>query len=319
MKLIVERQGNNAPLIISPQTNVSLNDLACHLSENYEDFLSLLYENIGIIFRGFEKSSRESYQSILESLGQQKILNYVGGTGTGRSNITKDLVKVSPVPFYMKLPLHCEMSYSTHFPKQMVFVCEHPAIIGGHTLLADNRCVTRDLKKATIDKFIEKGLIYKRFYYNNQPFFKFGAKNSIENTFKTSDRQAVEAHLNDKGWDYEWVKRGLYSWNMTNGYVDHPVTKDRLLFNHINVFVPKNIIKRTLYNKFVFPRGMEICYGDHSKVPNEIIDDIYYAVKKNIVKFDWHKDDLLWIDNLLTLHGRSSFVGKRRTFVGMIS
>lgn len=61
-------------------------------------------------------------------------------------------------------------------------------------------------------------------------------------------------------------------------------------------------------------------FGDFSPIENQedFIKDIKEAMEEEAVKFRWHKNDVLLIDNLLAMHARSPFIPPRRILAAII-
>lgn len=61
----------------------------------------------------------------------------------------------------------------------------------------------------------------------------------------------------------------------------------------------------------------QIFFADDSKIPREAIYHILDVLDQNTVYFPWQKGDVLILDNILAMHGRASFQGKRRILTAM--
>jgi len=48
-----------------------------------------------------------------------------------------------------------------------------------------------------------------------------------------------------------------------------------------------------------------------------VLDEVRDSYRQEAVEFEWHKRDILMIDNMLTAHGRNPYVGFRKIAVGM--
>ncbi len=58
-------------------------------------------------------------------------------------------------------------------------------------------------------------------------------------------------------------------------------------------------------------------YGDGTPVDSSVLESIRAAYEKETCYFTWQKGDILMIDNMLVVHGRKPFSGKREILVGM--
>ena len=58
-------------------------------------------------------------------------------------------------------------------------------------------------------------------------------------------------------------------------------------------------------------------FGDDSDIDIEYISTIQEVVNKERVFFKWKKGDLLILNNLISMHGRMPFSGKRQILVAM--
>ena len=123
--------------------------------------------------------------------------------------------------------------------------------------------------------------------------------------------------------------------------VEHPVTKEKVWFNHTQVF---NIDAAPVEYEFIHSRqkrlktfffkwfisamvglkklvtkaeeeSINILFADGTEIPKAYIRNIEETIWKNMVIFPWKKNDLLAIDNLGTSHGRLPYEGKRQIMV----
>ena len=58
-------------------------------------------------------------------------------------------------------------------------------------------------------------------------------------------------------------------------------------------------------------------YGDGSPIEPEVLDEIRDAYGSATVSSAWRRGDILLLDNMLTAHSRTPYVGERKILVGM--
>ena len=58
-------------------------------------------------------------------------------------------------------------------------------------------------------------------------------------------------------------------------------------------------------------------YGDGGEIPADVMDHLRAAYRAASVRFDYHRDDVLVVDNMTAAHGREPFTGPRRIAVAM--
>ena len=58
-------------------------------------------------------------------------------------------------------------------------------------------------------------------------------------------------------------------------------------------------------------------YGDGGRIPDEVMDHLRAAYRAASTRFDWERDDILIVDNMLAAHGREPFTGPRKIAVAM--
>lgn len=106
----------------------------------------------------------------------------------------------------------------------------------------------------------------------------------------------------------------------------HPQTKDEVWFNqaHHYDFNPRFIgwkyyliAKLLLLDKSIFLH--DITFGDASPVPRRDLYHVMDVLNKHTVAFPWCSGDVMVLDNILAMHGRAPFSGKRRVLTALTS
>ena len=142
--------------------------------------------------------------------------------------------------------------------------------------------------------------------------------------------------------DFAWKENGdLRLTHINDAVVEHPVTKEKVWFNHTQVF---NIDAAPIEYEFIHQhqkrlktlmmklflnvatklkksgtpaeeQSMNMLFADGTEILEKYIRNIEETIWKNMVIYPWKKNDLLAIDNLGTSHGRLPYEGKRQILV----
>lgn len=193
-----------------------------------------------------------------------------------------------------------------------------PASHQGETLLADGRKVFQALPQEIIYQFKTKGVYYRKIYYNKCSAFSFRKKVLWAQAFNSCDLSDVEKQCKDLGYEFKWNSKGLITSNKLPGLLCHPVTNDQIFFNHLSILLPKGLIRRFYYKLFILPQGLDMRYGDGTRIKNKTINQIHSCLEQTQVPHKWEKYDILWIDNILCMHGRMPYKGKRTILSAMV-
>src|SRR5262249_47511448 len=152
------------------------------------------------------------------------------------------------------------------------------------------------------------------------------------------DRKAVEQSCRENNFDFTWKSKGrLMLVNTQPAMMTHPVTGEKVWFNHSQVFhlsaAPaeyRRIARRqpdfrykflSVFSKLVVflkrnlikdeDQALHCTYADGSRIEDADLDHVRDAIWKNMVFFKWEKGDVTAIDNFSIGHGRMPYKGPR--------
>ncbi|QJB30476.1 TauD/TfdA family dioxygenase [Chitinophaga oryzae] len=277
----------------------------------------LLFDAGAILFRGVTMNSLETFKEVVEGMIVPR--SFLESNAT-RTQFNPGILNASEYDPKRKIHLHTEFSHSYHFPEKLIFGCIQPADSGGATLIADNRKLTSLLDKELVRCFVEKGITYRRNLHGGS-----GVGPSWQECFQTEDREVVAAYCKSNNMSFSWTNNGGLLLVYTNEALrKHPVSGDYVWFNHIDQFLLSFLYEPEVFEGMLLLHGndenalpMHVTYGDGGAIPGKFLKDLHALFEKIEVPVQWNRGEILLIDNLLTLHGRSAYEGNRKVLVSM--
>ncbi|WP_025214734.1 non-ribosomal peptide synthase/polyketide synthase [Pseudomonas brassicacearum] len=271
-----------------------------------------LAEHAGILFRGFELDGIQGFEAFAEAIqpglyGQYGDLpKKEGGKNTYRS---------TPYPERKMILFHNESSHQDRWPRKQMFYCEQAAPVGGATPVVDCRLMYEKLPADLREKFEDKGLLYVRTFTDKLDV-------SWQHFFKTEDRREVEARCRAGGIQWRWLDNDeLQTRTPGPAIITHPITGEKSFFNQVqlhHIYWLEPDVREDLLSMFGLERmPRQVYYGDGMPIEDEVMARIGELYEACAVRFDWHKGDVILLDNMLVAHARDPFEGPRKIVVAM--
>jgi alpha-ketoglutarate-dependent taurine dioxygenase len=316
------------PLVVSASAPTTTDTLAGLIREDNARWLRLLWRHGALLFRGFDMVSADDLARVFAAAGGMPMA-YLGGISP-RRRVGASVYSATDLPPGVRIPLHNELSYLAVYPRALWFACQMPAERGGETTLADGRAVYRRLDAAVRERFVARGVRYACSFHGPSVWsdllerFQKVTKSWME-TFDTDERRAVEERCREIGAEPRWLASGrLVLETRRPAVVDHPVTGERAWFNSAHLFRlhPRGIgWARYVLSRVYAPRRQrrthDAWYGDGGEIDGETLEHLFDALDASTVAVRWQRGDLLWVDNLLCMHGRNPYHGERRVLAAL--
>lgn len=320
------------PLVIQPSRPISSkNDFFDLVFSQRASLKEKLLKYGGILFRGFPLQTADDFAAFIRHLGTGNFVDYIGGDSP-RNKIKDGVYTSTEAPPYIKIPLHNELSFVKHYPRHIYFFCETPSLIGGETIIADARKVYEHVDPSVKQRFMDKGIRYVSCYFHQSKVMDLLNKiapshKSWIQVFETDSKDEVEKKCLEHEFEYEWTKNGWVRISQVRPAVTtHPDTGETVWFNqaHLYDFSPKLLgawryIGAKLFYCRKHTRLHEVYYADQSPIPRADLYHVMDVLDAQTIAFPWQKGDALVLDNILAMHGRATFEGKRRIYAAMTS
>ena len=281
--------------------------------DNQGEIEALLQQQGALLIRGLTIPSSKMFGKVLCALFDDELLEYTYRS-TPRTEVKGNVYTATEYHNEQVISQHNENAYSNKWALRIGFLCMHPADVGGQTPIADSRAIYKDIPKEIRDEFEAKDIKYVRNYSDvDLPWTE---------VFCTEERGEVEIYCQKNNLKYEWVgENGLRTTQVNPASQVHPIIGDKVWFNQAHLFHVSNLqaeIAQTLLasvGEEHLPRNAY--FGDGSPIDPEHLAIIRQIIVSHKVSFDWQKNDLMLLDNMLFTHGREPFEGQRKVLVGM--
>ncbi len=309
VKMDYLRPEETLPLVLRPaEADINLADWSRNNSEFIEP---QLLKHGAILFRGFDVTAVSEFEEFALSICPQL---YNENGEHPRKAISGNVYTPTFYPADKSILWHNENTFNHNWPMKIWFCCLMPAREGGETPIVDSRLVYKRIDPKIRERF-ERGVMYVRNYGE-------GLGLDWQTVFRTTDRSAVEEYCRKAFIDFEWKDNdGLRTSCVRPGMTKHPKTGELSWFNqaqhwHTSCLDPE--LRGSLLEMFREEDLPRTCYyGDGSPIEDSTMHEILEVYRQAEVSFRWQAGDILMLDNMLTAHGRNSFVGERRILVAM--
>ncbi len=273
----------------------------------------LVRENGALLIRGLNILSSKQFGRVLASLFGEPLIEY-SYRSTPRTELRGNVYTATEYHHDQVIPQHNENAYSNRWPMRIGFFCTQPASTGGATPISDSRLIYKSLPSQLIEEFEAKRVMYVRNYSDiDLPWSE---------VFQTQDRDEVEAYCQANRITCEWLEDNALRTTQVNPAVaTHPDSGEPIWFNQAHLFHVTNLepeVRESMLNIMPEDRLPKNTYfGDGSPIDPEYLEQIRSLYEQTKVAFDWRRNDLMLLDNMLYTHGRQAFEGARQVLVGM--
>ncbi len=283
------------------------------LGEEREAVRRRLHTDGAVLLRGFTVGDVDGFDAVVRTLSGDP-LPYAERSSP-RSTIKGRVYTSTDYPPSEEIFLHNENSYQASWPLTLFFYCVEPPQTQGATPLADGRQLYRRIDPAVREEFEARGWRVVR-------NFTEGVGVPWQQAFNTDDRNDVSRYCSRNGVEAQWLGPDRLRTTANRQAVHrHPVTGERVWFNHLTFFHVTTLgdevctALRELLDEDDLPTNTY--YGDGTPIPDGVVAHLRECYRECRRRFDWRRDDVLVVDNMLASHGREPFAGPRRIAVAM--
>lgn len=285
------------------------------VSERRTQLLEDLQRHGAILFRGFALESPEDFDAFITAFDLPNFPYEESLSNAVRINYTPRVFSANEAPSEVNIYLHHEMAQTPIYPGKLFFFCRQPAESGGETPLCRSDILYRQMRERCpcfAEKCETKGLRYTNVMPGiNDP--KSGMGRSWQSTFSSESRADVEQRLRSLDYSWEWLPDNCL--RATTPVL--PAVRE----------LPDG--RKTFFNQLIAAfQGWKdarndpskaITFGDGTSIDPDDVRLVAELAEALTFDMPWQQGDVVLVDNFLVMHGRRSFVGKRKILASLIS
>ncbi|MFL6119593.1 TauD/TfdA family dioxygenase [Actinophytocola sp.] len=271
-----------------------------------------LHTRGAVLLRGFDVGGVDGFDAVVRAVSGAP-LTYAERSSP-RHAIKGQVYTSTDYPPEEEIFLHNENSYQATWPLTLFFYCITPPLTRGATPLADTRQVYASIDPEIRADFAKRGWMVVRNFTD-----AFGVP--WQQAFGTADRDEVAAYCARNGVEVEWTRDGLRTRARRAAVHTHPASGEPVWFNHLTFFHVTTLSAdlcaalREMVGEEDLPTNTY--YGDGEPIPDEVVAHLRERYRTAQRRFDWQRDDVLIVDNMLAAHAREPFTGPRKIAVAM--
>ncbi|CAE7244443.1 ddaC [Symbiodinium pilosum] len=243
--------------------------------------------------------------------------SYNGRGGVVRSSIdgTGFVDSAAGAPKELTIQFHNEMAYATEYPKYVTFAMVRQADTDGTTTLADNLMVQSRLSAALLDKFRQLGVLYVRYLHDEAEKGAPDFYNSWQGAFQVQSVEEAMKKGNNKD-NFSILEahpdgRRLRHTLWCPVFHHHPVHGE-LFFNSVLNRHGSWLDGHTVFGKLPnSERPYHCLWGDGTELSEQELSEIRKAYSDSTEYIRLDAGDVLVLDNLRVVHGRTPYSGSR--------
>ncbi|WP_320824864.1 TauD/TfdA family dioxygenase [Reinekea sp.] len=303
--------GRDFPLVILPPNPTVASDKSAFqqwMAEYRTELHAKLIDHGALLFRGFPVNNADAFEAMLDQTDYQN-MPYVGGAAPRTQVTPSRIVTANESPATETIPFHHEMAQTPHPPGYIFFYCDVAPETGGATSILHSAEICSAFFELDADfaaKIEREGVRYIRVMPavtdSQSPIGR-----SWQETFKVETRAECERVLLEHKMTWTWLANDeLRTESPTLPAIRFDdESQQKTFFNSVLAVYTGWDDARNVAKKAVIS-------GDGAEMDAEVMASTVQRMAQLCVNFNWHSQDVLFLNNHTVLHARQPFTGQRR-------
>lgn len=322
-----------SPLVVSPRAEATT-DLIDWAQRNQQTLADAIDKFGAIVFSGFNLTG-ENFSKAFTAITGMAPQDYKGDTP--RDEVSYKVYKSTAVANAQTIPLHHEVSGGRReeMPKYISFFCRTAPEKGtGRTMVGDAERISEKIQAAMPElwrRMSTQTLTYTaRYLPKNSWRTKWirwlnPSHATIEKRFGTDNREKVEEICRQEGltceWDGDWAVISRKGVPATINHHGKALFCNQIHLDRLNPKLCGGWILYILARILLYPisRSMQfdVKFDDGTEISRTEASALLTIIQENQEGRNWTEGDLMVVDNVSTMHGKTAHVGQREILVAM--
>ncbi len=306
--------GTAFPVVLRCESQgATLPDVEAWIEQQRAELIDQAGKQGAILFRGFPVDGPEQLDRFIAAFAMENFPYEQSLSNAVRINYTPRVFSANEAPSEVTIYLHHEMAQTPIYPHYLFFYCQQPAQSGGATpLCRSDRLFDQMLQRCPefANQCEQLGLKYT----NVMPAADdagSGMGRSWQSTLRTQDREQAERRLSGLGYSWQWLPDGCLKSTTPRLPAVHQLAPGRKAF--FNQLIAASQGWKDTRND----PSQAVTFGDGSPLDRSAALLVAELAEQMTFDLNWQPGDVVLVDNLVVMHGRRRFEGKRKVLASL--
>ena len=291
----------------------TLRGAADWVSGRRDELLKLANQHGAVLLRDFPVAGAEDFDVLIQALSLTNFPYEKSLSNAVRINRTERVFSANEAPPDVRIFFHHEMAQTPLFPRWIMFSCEVAADEGGATPICRSDVLFERLSEKCPEFAAacqERGLRYTNVMPEADDA-QSGMGRSWRSTLGVDSKEAAENRLRELGYSWEWLADGCLR------ATTPPLPAVMEVSGGRKVFFNQLIAAFCGWKDERNDPSQAIRHGDGTPLDADAVRVAAQLAEELAFDLQWQVGDVVLIDNTVTMHARSPFVGTRKVVASL--
>lgn len=299
--------------LVCGDPSIPLTEACTWVTARREELLESANKHGAVLLRDFPVNNAEDFDAVIQALQLDNFPYEKSLSNAVRINRTERVFSANEAPPEVRIFFHHEMAQTPLFPKWIFFSCEVAPQEGGATPICRSDVLFERMQKVCPEfaqACEERGLRYTNVMPDADDA-QSGMGRSWRSTLGVDSKEAAEKRLADLNYSWEWLDGDCLR------ATTPPLPAVAEASGGRKVFFNQLIAAFCGWKDERNDPSQAIQHGDGTPLDADAVRVAAKLADELAFDLNWHVGDIVLIDNTITMHARSPFVGKRKVVASL--